>query len=67
MPFVGLIWLYQKAISPMFPSSCIYTPTCSKYAMQAIQKYGPIKGGFLAVKRILRCRPGMQGGYDPVP
>lgn len=67
MPFVGLIWLYQKAISPMFPSSCIYTPTCSNYAMQAIQKYGPIKGGFLAVKRILRCRPGMQGGYDPVP
>lgn len=67
MPFVGLIWLYQKAISPMFPSSCIYTPTCSKYAMQAIQKYGPVKGGFLAIKRILRCRPGMPGGNDPVP
>ncbi|HOR46437.1 MAG TPA: membrane protein insertion efficiency factor YidD [Caldisericia bacterium] len=54
-------------MSPIIPSRCIYTPTCSKYAYDAILKYGPIKGGFLAIKRILRCRPGMPGGYDPVP
>ncbi|MCE5176221.1 membrane protein insertion efficiency factor YidD [bacterium] len=54
-------------MSPIIPSHCIYTPTCSRYAYDAILKYGPIKGGFLAIKRILRCRPGMPGGYDPVP
>ncbi|OQB73085.1 MAG: putative membrane protein insertion efficiency factor [bacterium ADurb.Bin132] len=66
-PFLFLISVYRTLISPIIPSRCIYTPTCSRYAYDAILKYGPIKGGFLAIKRILRCRPGMPGGYDPVP
>lgn len=62
-----LIKFYQKFISPLFPSSCRYIPTCSEYAIIAIQKYGFIKGFFLATKRIMRCHPGHPGGYDPVP
>lgn len=60
------IQLYRKYISPMTPPKCIYTPTCSQYAIDAINKYGALKGGFLAVKRILRCHPFRKGGYDPV-
>lgn len=67
VPFLFAIEFYRKVFSPLKPSSCIYTPTCSKYSYQAIKKYGPIKGGWLAVKRIVRCRPGMPGGYDPIP
>ncbi|HOU08223.1 MAG TPA: membrane protein insertion efficiency factor YidD [Caldisericia bacterium] len=67
VPLLFSISVYRTLISPIIPSRCIYTPTCSKYAYDAILKYGPIKGGFLAIKRILRCRPGMPGGYDPVP
>ncbi len=63
-----LIRFYQKGISPMkYGPTCIYTPTCSEYARIAIEKYGALKGGFLAVKRILRCHPFHKGGYDPVP
>ncbi|MCR4952569.1 MAG: membrane protein insertion efficiency factor YidD [Treponema sp.] len=65
--FCILIRFYQICISPLFPPSCRYTPTCSAYAMEAIQKYGPGKGLYLAIKRILRCNPFCQGGYDPVP
>ncbi len=62
-----LIRFYQRAISPMLPPSCIYTPTCSHYGYEAISKYGIWKGGWLTLKRILRCRPFAKGGYDPVP
>ena len=61
------IRFYQRRISPLFLPHCIYTPTCSEYARQAIAKYGLAKGGWLAVKRILRCHPFHAGGYDPVP
>lgn len=58
---------YRAFISPLTPSSCRYVPTCSEYAVQAIQKYGPFKGLWLAVKRLLRCHPWGGSGYDPVP
>ena len=58
---------YQKYISPMTGPHCKYTPTCSQYAIEALQKYGAFKGGFLACRRILRCHPFAEGGYDPVP
>ncbi len=62
-----LIRFYQVFISPLFPPACRYTPTCSQYALEALQKHGPIKGLYLAIKRILRCHPYHEGGYDPVP
>ena len=62
-----LIRFYRAAISPLFPPSCRYVPTCSAYAMEALEKYGAWKGGWLACKRILRCHPFHKGGYDPVP
>ena len=60
---------YQKFLSPLKNPMyrCIYTPTCSQYAVEALQKYGAIKGTYLACKRILRCHPFAKGGYDPVP
>lgn len=61
-----VIKFYRKYISPMKAPCCIYTPTCSEYAIQAIEKYGAFKGGFMAIKRILRCHPYHKGGYDPV-
>jgi hypothetical protein len=64
---LGLITIYRKFISPMKPPCCRFVPTCSQYAYEAITKYGLIKGGFLSVKRILRCNPFCKGGYDPVP
>ena len=63
---VKLIKFYQKFISPMFPPSCRFYPTCSEYAVQAITKYGAMKGGAKAVWRILRCNPFNKGGFDPV-
>jgi len=64
---IFLIKLYKKYISPLKGRTCIYTPSCSSYAILAIQKYGALKGSYLAVKRILRCHPFHKGGYDPVP
>ena len=66
-PLVFLVKFYQVCISPFKPPSCRFTPTCSHYALEAIQKHGPIKGVYLAVRRILRCNPYHEGGYDPVP
>jgi hypothetical protein len=64
--FILLIKGYQKIISPVLPPSCRFYPTCSEYGIEAIAKYGVIKGGFMAAWRILRCNPLSKGGYDPV-
>ena len=61
------IEFYRKVISPMTPPSCRFTPTCSQYAIEALRKHGPIKGLYLAIRRILRCHPWVGSGYDPVP
>lgn len=62
-----LIRFYQICISPLFPATCRFYPTCSTYTLQAIKKHGPFKGFFLGIKRISRCQPFNKGGYDPVP
>ncbi|MDH6354783.1 putative membrane protein insertion efficiency factor [Dysgonomonas sp. PH5-45] len=64
---LGLVYFYKYSISPLLPAACRYTPTCSEYAVEAIKKHGPFKGGWLAVKRIARCNPWGGHGYDPVP
>jgi putative membrane protein insertion efficiency factor len=64
---LSVIWFYKKAVSPYLPGRCRYYPTCSSYAMEAVRKYGALKGSCLALKRILRCHPFHEGGYDPVP
>lgn len=61
------IRFYRVFISPLSPPSCRYIPTCSEYAMTAVERYGVRRGGWLAIKRILRCHPFHEGGYDPVP
>ena len=66
-PFLFLIRFYQLVISPIFPGSCRYQPTCSHYSKEALQKYGLIKGGKLALKRIFSCHPWGGSGFDPVP
>lgn len=66
-PFIILIKIYQIFISPLFPSSCRYTPTCSHYTLEALKKYGLLKGLWLGIKRISRCHPWGGSGYDPVP
>ena len=63
---LALIRFYRSVISPLLGANCRYIPTCSAYAMQAIEKYGALKGGLMAVRRILRCHPFCKGGYDPV-
>ncbi|MEI6455587.1 MAG: membrane protein insertion efficiency factor YidD [bacterium] len=65
--FILLIRFYQAAISPYLMPSCRYTPSCSAYGIEAINKYGPFRGGYLAVKRLARCHPWGGSGYDPVP
>jgi len=64
---LALIWFYRTAISPLKPPTCRFTPTCSQYAIEAIKKHGPLKGSWLALKRILRCHPFGGSGFDPVP
>mgnify|MGYP000341550042 FL=1 len=65
---LALIRFYQRQISPWFPRRCRFSPTCSQYALEAIEKYGALKGGWLALKRICRCHPfSKRGPYDPVP
>jgi len=61
------IYFYRYSISPLFPASCRYTPTCSQYAIDAIKKHGPFKGLWLALKRFARCHPWGGSGFDPVP
>lgn len=63
---IGLIRVYQIFISPLFPPKCRFYPTCSTYFIQAVQKYGAIKGSLLGIKRILKCHPFHPGGYDPL-
>ena len=65
--FLLLIRGYQLLLSPLLGASCRYSPTCSQYALEAIRKYGPFKGGWLAIKRIARCHPWGGHGHDPVP
>lgn len=64
---IGIIRLYRVLISPLFPPSCRFQPTCSQYAIEAVQAFGIWQGAWLAVKRIIRCHPLHPGGYDPVP
>ena len=64
---LSAIRFYRRAVSPLFPPRCRYIPTCSQYAVEAIEKYGALKGGWLAFRRILRCHPFHPGGMDPVP
>lgn len=64
---IGLINIYRKGISPNTPPSCRYIPTCSQYGLEAIERFGAFKGGFMTLWRILRCNPWSKGGYDPVP
>ena len=63
---LGLLRLYKRWISPAFPPSCRYVPTCSEYAMEAIERYGALRGGMMAAWRVLRCHPFAKGGLDPV-
>jgi len=62
-----LLRWYKTAVSPMLPPACRYTPTCSEYATEAIERYGLLRGGFMATRRLLSCHPFARGGYDPVP
>ena len=64
---LGLIRVYQYLISPLLPPRCIHQPTCSGYALEAVERFGAIHGLWLAVLRLLRCHPFAKGGYDPVP
>ncbi|MEO0280763.1 MAG: membrane protein insertion efficiency factor YidD [candidate division WOR-3 bacterium] len=64
--FIYFIKIYKRFISPMFPPTCRFTPTCSEYSLQAYQKYNFIKASFLTIRRILRCNPFSKGGYDPL-
>ena len=66
-PFVLLVRFYQVGISPFTPATCRFEPTCSSYTIQALQKHGVFKGGWLALKRIFSCHPWGRSGYDPVP
>lgn len=64
---IGIIRVYQYAISPYLPPHCRYTPSCSSYAVDALGRFGILRGGWMALKRIARCHPWHEGGYDPLP
>lgn len=64
---LAAIRLYQRAISPGLGTTCRYQPTCSRYAYEAVEEHGAIRGGWMGLRRIARCHPGRPGGYDPVP
>ncbi|MBB4636734.1 membrane protein insertion efficiency factor YidD [Longimicrobium terrae] len=64
---IGAIRFYQKGISPLTPPSCRFYPTCSQYGLEAMQRYGAARGGWLLVRRLARCHPLCKGGFDPVP
>lgn len=66
-PLIGMVKFYQHFISPLTPSTCRYSPTCSQYTLVALQRFGPFKGTWLGIKRISRCHPWGGSGYDPVP
>lgn len=66
-PLMFVIRCYRTLVSPLLPASCRYVPTCSQYALEAVDTHGALKGGCLAARRILRCHPFARGGYDPVP
>jgi putative membrane protein insertion efficiency factor len=61
------VYVYRYALSPMLPPSCRFIPTCSEYAIEALRKHGVLRGSWLTMRRLLRCRPGGGSGYDPVP
>jgi putative membrane protein insertion efficiency factor len=63
---IGLIQIYRRFLSPMLPPTCRYEPSCSLYTVQAIEKYGVLKGSFMGILRVLRCHPFARGGFDPV-
>ncbi|MDF1515614.1 MAG: membrane protein insertion efficiency factor YidD [Anaerolineae bacterium] len=65
--FLVILRFYRRSISPLFPPSCRFTPSCSLYTIEAVERFGLLKGGWLGLKRILRCHPLHPGGYDPVP
>jgi uncharacterized protein len=67
LPFIGLIRVYQKLISPLIGPQCRFTPTCSQYGVEALKKHGLFKGSWLTIRRILRCHPWGGHGHDPVP
>ncbi|MEC7526791.1 MAG: membrane protein insertion efficiency factor YidD [Bacteroidota bacterium] len=64
---IALVKLYQLLISPLFPASCRFSPTCSQYTLEALKQFGFLKGSYLAIKRILKCNPWGSHGHDPVP
>lgn len=66
-PLIAAIRFYQKGISPLKPPVCRFHPTCSQYALEAVERYGAARGAWLAFRRLLRCQPFCRGGYDPVP
>jgi len=65
--FIGAVKLYQAVISPLMPQTCRHLPTCSEYTIEALRVFGPFKGTYLGIKRIISCRPGGSHGYDPLP
>jgi putative membrane protein insertion efficiency factor len=67
LPLISLVRFYQVALSPLTPAACRFEPSCSNYALQALEKHGVIKGSWLALKRILSCNPWGKSGYDPIP
>lgn len=65
--FIYLVQLYRNTISPLRPASCRFTPTCSQYAVEALQEYGPLRGSWLSIVRLAKCGPWHRGGWDPIP